>query len=45
MNEPLNIDIYSDVVCPWCYVGKRRLSAPFLSFRPYQRRSRGGRFS
>ena len=25
MNEPLNIDIYSDVVCPWCYVGKRRL--------------------
>jgi predicted DsbA family dithiol-disulfide isomerase len=21
----LTIDIYSDVVCPWCYVGKRRL--------------------
>lgn len=21
------IDIYSDVVCPWCYVGKRRLEA------------------
>jgi predicted DsbA family dithiol-disulfide isomerase len=21
----VTIDIYSDVVCPWCYVGKRRL--------------------
>ena len=21
----LSIEIYSDVVCPWCYVGKRRL--------------------
>jgi predicted DsbA family dithiol-disulfide isomerase len=21
----LSIDIYSDVICPWCYVGKRRL--------------------
>lgn len=24
---PLTIDIISDVVCPWCYVGKRRLEA------------------
>ena len=22
---PLTIDIISDVVCPWCYIGKRRL--------------------
>lgn len=21
----LSIDVYSDVICPWCYVGKRRL--------------------
>jgi predicted DsbA family dithiol-disulfide isomerase len=21
----VNIDIYTDVICPWCYVGKRRL--------------------
>ena len=21
----VTIDIYSDIVCPWCYVGKRRL--------------------
>lgn len=28
MNEssaPLNIDIVSDVVCPWCYIGKRHV--------------------
>jgi predicted DsbA family dithiol-disulfide isomerase len=26
MNErTLTVDIYSDVICPWCYVGKRRL--------------------
>lgn len=24
---PLSIDIISDVVCPWCYVGKRRLES------------------
>lgn len=23
--QTLNIDVISDVVCPWCYVGKRRL--------------------
>jgi len=21
----LRIEVYSDVVCPWCYIGKRRL--------------------
>ncbi|RMB60989.1 DsbA family oxidoreductase [Dokdonia sinensis] len=25
MNSPIKIDIVSDVACPWCYVGKRRL--------------------
>jgi predicted DsbA family dithiol-disulfide isomerase len=24
-NSPLPIDVVSDVVCPWCYIGKRRL--------------------
>jgi predicted DsbA family dithiol-disulfide isomerase len=24
-NKPLVIEIASDVVCPWCYIGKRRL--------------------
>ena len=21
----MRIDVWSDVVCPWCYIGKRRL--------------------
>lgn len=47
MNErALTIDIYSDVICPWCYVGKSRLeralkqwngSVPVkISWRPFQ---------
>ncbi len=24
-NRPLTIDVFSDVVCPWCFIGKRRL--------------------
>jgi predicted DsbA family dithiol-disulfide isomerase len=24
-NKPLRIDIWSDVVCPWCWIGKHRL--------------------
>ena len=27
MAEPLAVTVYSDVICPWCYVGKRRLEA------------------
>ncbi|APW35906.1 hypothetical protein RD110_00675 [Rhodoferax koreense] len=27
MTTPLTIDIVSDVVCPWCYIGKRKLEA------------------
>lgn len=27
MQEPLRIDVWSDIACPWCYVGKRRLEA------------------
>jgi len=25
MPEPLSIAIFSDVICPWCFLGKRRL--------------------
>lgn len=40
----LTIEVYSDVVCPWCYVGKRRLEralaefggAPRVIWRPFQ---------
>ena len=27
VSDPLSIIVYSDVICPWCYVGKRRLEA------------------
>ncbi|HTS39933.1 MAG TPA: DsbA family oxidoreductase [Xanthobacteraceae bacterium] len=42
--EPLRIDVVSDVVCPWCFIGKRRLEKALASkpsipvevrFRPY----------
>ena len=29
--DPLPITVYSDVICPWCYVGKRRLEAALAS--------------
>ena len=25
MSKPLLIEVASDVICPWCYIGKRRL--------------------
>ena len=43
MSEPIQIDVISDVVCPWCFVGKRRLEAALqdegqalVRWRPYQ---------
>jgi predicted DsbA family dithiol-disulfide isomerase len=46
MPEPLPIVVYSDVICPWCYVGKRRLEAALsdpgmpaavdLAWRPFE---------
>jgi len=43
MSEPITIDVVSDVVCPWCFVGKRRLEAALkqeggvlVRWRPYQ---------
>lgn len=25
MSRPLTVDVTSDIVCPWCFIGKRRL--------------------
>ncbi len=25
VNEPIKIDVWSDIACPWCYIGKRNL--------------------
>ena len=41
---PLAVDVISDVVCPWCFIGKRRLEKAIaqaavplsISWRPYQ---------
>ncbi len=40
----MDIDIYSDVICPWCYIGKRRFEQALerydgdvtVRFRPFQ---------
>ncbi|MEQ8861057.1 MAG: DsbA family oxidoreductase [Pseudomonadales bacterium] len=41
----MHIEVFSDVVCPWCFIGKRRLDAVLagaagegvsVSWRPYQ---------
>jgi predicted DsbA family dithiol-disulfide isomerase len=32
--DPIPITVYSDVICPWCYVGKRRLEAALAEVSP-----------
>jgi len=32
MPEPVKIDIWSDIACPWCYIGKRNLEAGVAAF-------------
>ncbi len=42
--SPLQIDVVSDVMCPWCYIGKRRLETAIadteltlaIRWRPFQ---------
>src|SRR5450759_3802449 len=29
----MNVEIWSDVVCPWCYIGKRRFEHALAGFR------------
>ncbi|MFN3588285.1 MAG: DsbA family oxidoreductase [Spirosomataceae bacterium] len=45
MTKPIQIDIVSDVACPWCYIGKKRLEAALqqlpensvqITWRPFQ---------
>ena len=33
MDESLRVDVWLDVVCPWCYIGKRRFEAGVAAFR------------
>lgn len=46
MAKPLTVEVASDVICPWCYIGKRRLEkalalvkddiAPEIRWLPFQ---------
>ncbi|HUQ25096.1 MAG TPA: DsbA family oxidoreductase [Burkholderiales bacterium] len=31
MSAPLTIEVVSDVICPWCYIGKRRLGKALVA--------------
>jgi predicted DsbA family dithiol-disulfide isomerase len=32
LGEPMHVEIWSDIACPWCYVGKRRFETALASF-------------
>jgi predicted DsbA family dithiol-disulfide isomerase len=32
VTEPIKVDIWSDVQCPWCYIGKRKFEAGVAAF-------------
>jgi predicted DsbA family dithiol-disulfide isomerase len=45
MTQTMRVDIYSDTVCPWCYLGKRRFELalagrpqyePRINWRPFE---------
>jgi predicted DsbA family dithiol-disulfide isomerase len=46
ITTPIRVEIWSDVVCPWCYIGKRRFERAVeelageieldIAYRPYQ---------
>ena len=29
--KTVNVEIYADIICPWCYIGKKRLDAAFAA--------------
>lgn len=33
MSEKIRVDIWSDIACPWCYIGKQRFEAGVAAFR------------
>ena len=34
MTTPIKIDVWSDIACPWCYIGKRRLETALGALGP-----------
>lgn len=33
MNDVIQVDVWSDIACPWCYIGKHRFEAGVAEFR------------
>ncbi|WP_370614265.1 DsbA family oxidoreductase [Mumia qirimensis] len=33
MTDPLKVDVWSDIACPWCFIGKRRFEAGVDEYR------------
>jgi predicted DsbA family dithiol-disulfide isomerase len=31
MTTVIDVEIYADIICPWCYIGKKRLAAAFAA--------------
>ena len=38
----LTVDVISDVICPWCYIGKRRLEKAIAARRGSRMCGSGG---
>ena len=34
MTQYVDVEIYADIICPWCYIGKKRLDSAFAA-RPH----------
>ncbi|CAN5371210.1 protein disulfide isomerase FrnE [soil metagenome] len=32
MSEAIKVDVWSDIACPWCYIGKRRLEGGIAAY-------------
>lgn len=32
MNDSVKVDVWSDIACPWCYIGKRKFEAGVAAF-------------
>ena len=32
MNDSVKVDVWSDIACPWCYIGKRKFESGVAAF-------------
>ncbi len=45
MTAIIDIDIFADIICPWCYIGKKRLEASFCHAAKSRRAIAGAPFA